>query len=517
MVGRWLHGRYTLRPMRNGALTGARAALLAGPVALAFFSGGFFDGPRVWAGLAAWALVLVAALLARRPLPRSGPARLAVGALALFAAWTLASAAWAPEAGPAYHDGQRVILYAGGLLAAVSLLRGRATLRAVEPAVAAGATIVVGYGISERLLPWLLQFHRDLSAFGRLDEPLTYWNAMGEVAALGLVLCARLSADRTRAGGVRAAAAAAAAPLGMGLYLSISRGALFACAAGLVTLVVLAPSRATVRGLAITLGAGALAVAASAPFAAVTSLQGSSSTRTTQGTVSLVALLAIMAAATLGQRAVSERERAGQLGDEPLPLPRHAAAIALAIVVAGFVLFLAVGAKERSGTPVPATASRLSSLQSNRYAYWRVAWRAFEAQPLRGVGAGGWAVYWLRYRPFNEGAQDAHSLYIQTAAELGIVGLALLAAFLAGLVWAARVAYRLSPALAAGPIAAVVVWAAHCAVDWDWEMPAVTLTALLAAAVLLSLAELRSEALARAKAPRSRRARRRLAVGAARA
>ena len=60
--------------------------------------------------------------------------------------------------------------------------------------------------------------------------------------------------------------------------------------------------------------------------------------------------------------------------------------------------------------------------------------RAFGDEPIRGVGAGGWAVYWLRYRPIGEFANDAHSLPVQTLAELGLVGLALLAMFLAGLV-----------------------------------------------------------------------------------
>ena len=49
------------------SLTRPRAVLLAGPTALAFFSGGYFDGPRAWAGLVAWALVAVAVLAAPAP------------------------------------------------------------------------------------------------------------------------------------------------------------------------------------------------------------------------------------------------------------------------------------------------------------------------------------------------------------------------------------------------------------------------------------------------------------------
>ena len=70
--------------MRQAALTGGRSVLLAGPIALAFFSGGYFDGARVWAGLVAWALVAVAAVAARQPFPKSRPSRVAVVGLGLL-------------------------------------------------------------------------------------------------------------------------------------------------------------------------------------------------------------------------------------------------------------------------------------------------------------------------------------------------------------------------------------------------------------------------------------------------
>src|SRR4051812_30392747 len=127
--------------MRSASLSAARAILLAGPVVLAFFSGGYFGEARAWAGLVAWLLVAVAALASPRPWPRTAASRLAVAALGGLAAWTLLSATWAPLAGPAYHDGQRVIAYAGALLAAVALLDTAAARRAVEPALAAGALL----------------------------------------------------------------------------------------------------------------------------------------------------------------------------------------------------------------------------------------------------------------------------------------------------------------------------------------------------------------------------------------
>src|SRR4051794_22215482 len=258
--------------MRSATLTGARAVLLAGPVVLAFFSGGYFDEARAWAGLAAWVLVAVALLASPRPWLRTGAAKLAVGGLLGFAGWTLLSATWSPVAGPAYHDGQRVVLYAGVLIASVALLDTSAALRQAELALAAATVLVVGYGLSERLLPWLVTLNRSRSAFGRLEQPLTYWNAMGMVAALGIVLCARLAGDGRRSSRLRMAAAAASAMLGMGLYVTFSRGALFACAAGLVVLGIAWPSRRQLRSGAVAVLAAVGGAVAAAPFSGVTHL-----------------------------------------------------------------------------------------------------------------------------------------------------------------------------------------------------------------------------------------------------
>jgi hypothetical protein len=477
---------------RRWVLNGARAALLAGPTVLAFFTGGYFDGPREVAGVVAWLLAAAALVLSPRPLPRLTAGRVAVGGLGLLGLWTLLSFTWAPIPGSAFHYGQRVVMYLGVLLGAVALLRGRRPLRAVVPALAGGALIVVGYGISERLLPGLLHFERSLSAEGRLEQPLTYWNAMGELAALGLVLCAALAGDASRPARLRAAAAAASAPLGMGLYITFSRGALFACVAGLVALVVLVRRREQLHAALACFGAAALAAIAAAPFHGVTGLTGSAGTREGQGAVVFVLVVAIAAVAALVQLRLARRRSA------ELALPRRAPLIALVAICAGLALAIVVGAKERSAAPLSGGATRLTTLQSNRYAYWDVALRAFGDEPLRGVGAGGWAVYWLRDRKVNEFAQDAHSLPLQTLAELGIVGFALLLAFLGGVAWAARDALRVAPGLAGGLAAGLVVWVAHAPLDWDWEMPAVTLIALVLAGALLGLAELvRPEARAR--------------------
>jgi hypothetical protein len=474
--------------MRSVALLTARAVLLAGPAALAFAEGGFFDGARLVAGVVAWALVAAAALLLPAPLPHSRPARLALAALAGLWGWTALSLLWAPLAGPAYDDIQRLALYMGAALAATALLAERSAARAAEPVLATGALAAIAYGLSERLLPGVFELTHTSSAAGRLDQPLTYWNATGALAALGLVLCARLAGDETRPPALRAGAVAAAAPLGAGLYVTFSRGAVVACLAGLVVLVAVRPSREQVRGVLAAGVAGALAALATAPWRGVTALEGSLGRRELEGALVGAALCALAVVGALALLALARAERRGRIATGALALPRWAPAAAATIVLALAVGFVAVAAGERRGAPRGATAARFGSVESDRYAYWRVARTVWADHPLRGAGSGSFRVAWLHDRPFAVSAHDAHSLYLETAAELGLVGLALLGLALGAGAIAARQALRADPVLCAGPVAVAVAWALHAGIDWDWEMPAVTLPALVLFGVLLAAA-----------------------------
>jgi hypothetical protein len=443
---------------------------------LAFFSGGYFDVPRLWAALGMWVGVSAIALLAPQRLPASGPALCALGGLLAFAALAFASAWWAPRRGPAFDDAGRDLLYLAALIAAAALLRGPVA-RAAEPALAAGATIVIGYGLSERLLPGLVTLSHSRTAFGRLEQPLTYWNATGALAAIGLVLALRVAGDPERRAALRSAAIAAAVPLGAGLALSYSRGALLAAVAGLVVLVALAPE--TVWTAALGSGAALLAgVAVSIPDG-VRTLAG---TTTAQGGVVLVVLLALMGAAVMALRRVRPA-RGLRIGGA-----------AAAGIVAGLVGLVLLGAAldrgpRGAGPAEGATAQRLASTQSNRYAYWRVAVRGFTRHPVRGVGGGGFAEEWLHERTVRDPARDAHSLYVETAAEYGLVGLACLGLVFGGVAVAAGRARRRAPALTVGAIAGLAAWAVHAGVDWDWEMPALTLVAVLLAGLLFAAAE----------------------------
>jgi hypothetical protein len=474
--------------MTDAVRAGAACALIALPTALAFFTGGFRDDARLTAGVGVWCLVVLAALFAERPLPRAGAGRLAIAGAALLAAWTAVSLAWTPVSSAALDDAQRVLLYLGALVAAAAFVVPGRPSRWLEPGLAGGALVVIGYGLSERLLPWLIELARSDSAAARLEQPLTYWNAVGLVGAIGLILAARLAGDASRDRWLRCAAAAACAPLGAGVYLTFSRGSLVALMAGLAVLAFLLPRRGQLVAIAIALGAAVLGSVAVGVFPWVRGLEDGGS-QSVQGAAALALLTAIAAGAAL----ISARQVAGErpVTEEPVAPRRTVLALAVAVVV---VIGVAVAATnearpELRRAATGATPSRLVSVESNRYSYWKVALDVFAEHPLAGTGSGGFRVEWLKRRDVDESVVDAHSLVVETATELGIVGLGFLGLMLGGVAACARRAYRLAPEASAGAAAVAAAWMTHSLLDWDWEMPAVTLMAIVCAGALIALAD----------------------------
>jgi len=120
----------------------------------------------------------------------------------------------------------------------------------------------------------------------------------------------------------------------------------------------------------------------------------------------------------------------------------------------------------------------------DRPAYWRAAIQDGADHPLLGSGAGSFAEYWLQHGDVNVAVRDAHSLYLETFAELGALGLsAVLAALFIPLV-SVRRTHRapLVPAACAAYVAFVV----HAGLDWDWELPVTVVVSIACAAALLA-------------------------------
>lgn len=124
---------------------------------------------------------------------------------------------------------------------------------------------------------------------------------------------------------------------------------------------------------------------------------------------------------------------------------------------------------------------------SGRFDLWRVTFDAGREHPLVGTGGGSFQRYWLAQRPYAGQVRDAHSLYAETFAEYGAVGLTLVfAIFGVPLAVGARLRRRPLVPAAAGVVA---VYAVHAGFDWDWEFPVLTMVALAAAAAVIGSAD----------------------------
>src|SRR5215218_4630510 len=145
-----------------------------------------------------------------------------------------------------------------------------------------------------------------------------------------------------------------------------------------------------------------------------------------------------------------------------LPVSRPTAVLAGAAAVA-LVATLAVaileGKPEDRSPALGAGPARLGSVDTNRYRFWDVALDTWASHPLRGIGSGGFQVEWLKQPDRPDTSGDAHSIYLETPAELGIVGLAFLALFVGGIVVGVVRLARLDRALACGPAAALAAFA----------------------------------------------------------
>ena len=174
----------------------------------------------------------------------------------------------------------------------------------------------------------------------------------------------------------------------------------------------------------------------------------------------LAAALLVLAALALLAPAVVDAA-SPRLPRLPRLGPRAAFAAAAVVVAAGLLAALAVtlGGKaydafplgRRRGSARAAYALTCSASRgTTRTTYWRVALDDFRDHPVLGSGAGTYDLRWTHDRPFGAGARDAHSLYVETLAELGPLGLALLVGALGAPFLALRSARErpLVPALA---------------------------------------------------------------------
>jgi len=474
----------------SGALGGLGARLLGSGVlalvlGLAVANGGYFPTAWGWAAVPSLAITFVL-LVAGGP---SGPSRLELGLLASLVAlvgWIWLSVLWTSSVTTTALEGERAVVLLAGVAAVLVGARTR-SCRPVLAGVAAAAFGACAYGLGTRLFPERLGTFDPLAGY-RLAAPIGYWNGVGIVAAIGVALCLGF-ALRGRRPAARALGAAAVPPLATALYFTFSRGSIVAFLVGLAAAAALDPRRLQLlSGLLVLAPATGLALLAASHSHALTHRRAVLAQASQEGhrlAVVLVLLAALSAALALVLGSAEQR----------LAVPtaiRVSFAMLLALcllggLVATFVRFGSPPALIRkaydnfreppSSSAIDLNRRLLTISSGRRYRLWNVAWGEVKAHPVLGGGAGSYAEVWLRRRHHPFQVEDAHSLYLETLAELGAVGLALLAVFLS-LPVVAAVRARTHP-LVPFAFGAFVAFLVHAALDWDWELPAVTLAAIL--------------------------------------
>ena len=477
---------------REAALASGVGLSLA---ALAAADGGYYPTSWGWAGLvASW--IVAGLLLLGSPARPSRLELLFLTGITGLAAWVWLSMAWSDDSVESALEGQRGLLYATAAPALVLALRKRSVGPALGAALA-GLALPLSYGLATRLFPDRLGVFDPIAGY-RLTEPVGYWNGMGILAAMGALLALGFAA-RARSMTGRALSGALLVPLLATVYFTFGRGPWIALGVGLLAAILLDPRRLQLIAVAIGTGVPAgLGVALASHYEALRREDAPIALAADEGArlALWLVLLAVLAAAIAVGFLLAERR---------VDVPRRVSrGFATALVVAAAVVV--VGVVVRFGGPVdtveraydafdapppsvsgPDLGGRLFSFSgSYRVDVWKSAWRQWKANPVLGGGAGSFEQHWLADRPFEHKVRDAHSLYFETLSELGPVGLALLLLALGAPIVAA-VAARGNPFVPAA-FAAYCAYLVHAGIDWDWELPAVTILALLCAAAMLAAA-----------------------------
>jgi hypothetical protein len=321
---------------------------------------------------------------------------------------------------------------------------------------------IIGIGLLVALTGWLGVAGRvgswafPAQGLWRASSTLTYPNATAAVlAAISLVVLGRLVATPGSVPLVLAATGLLA-----GLAATMSRAGALALVLGLVVLAGLQGLRATARAAAGPIVGAVVALGCLLPSLPATDPP--------QPALALVGLGAGLALAAVTAR----------LGRPTLAV--------VGVLVAGVAGLLASSGGVGSAAQTVAGA-RVNLASPDRTGALQAALRLISQHPLAGTGPGQAE---LRWKGIDHGTHlyaYVHNEYLQLAAELGLVGLVLLAVLLAAmasLLWRARPTGHASGTWA-GVVAATVAFAVHSGFDFVWHLPAIVLTVTLLIGLVL--------------------------------
>jgi O-Antigen ligase len=471
-------------------------------VYLGLKGGGYDAIVRDEVGVAIWWIVVVGAavgLLPTAQLQRNG--WLGLGLLAAFTFWTGIGIAWSADAEASVTEFARVATYLG-VFVLVLMARQPGDMRRLVNGLGAGMAVIGVLALLSRLHPSWFPTDQPALAVGstqnRLSYPLGYWNGLATLMAMAVPLLLYMSIrGRTIVG--RALSAASLPAVALTAFFTLSRGGAIEIALALLLFLALAPRRLQAvpsLGLAV-IGTVILIVATDQRNALSDGLDTAVAHH--QGNEVLAMTVVVCGGVGLVQAAIALAARYG-VGPRIKVPRRTTATIWGALALCAVIVAVAAGvpgevshrwdefkAPAGAGTGVQRFDS---SSGSGRYQTWSSASEANETHPLIGVGPGTFEDWWAQHRSIDVFVRDAHSLYMETLGELGIIGLLLIAAFV---IWVLAVGAQRSvqgdsrrrwPYAAA--TASAFAFALGAGIDWAWELSVLPVAFLVLAAALLA-------------------------------
>ena len=476
---------------------------------LAIYGGGYDLVVHSQVGIVVWWIVLISALWGL--LPVGGLSRPAWGGLALFGAfvaWTAIATTWSLSLERSLDQLSLVACYLGIFVLGLAIHRDReGAVRHTLNALAFTIVVVACLALASRLRPDVFPAANQTASFitgtqQRLSWPLNYWNALGALLAFGLPLLLAV-ASSARSLYAQAAAAAGIPLLLLTGYLTFSRAGAVAAVIAIVVFLALTSERIPKIATAAVTGAGGAAlIAAAAHRTAIEHGLTTPAVRRESGSL-IVAIILVCAGVALVQFGIGLAARHGtpprwlsvSASRARVVLAAGVAACVIAALLVGIPRHLAHAWRDFKHPTAPSlrdySLGRYGTLSGNgRYDYWRVAVDATNSHLLGGSGPGTYQLLWQPRAPYWSPVENSHSLFFDTLAELGVVGVGLLVSFFALVITAAvRLVLHSRDevrAVAAGVCAAIAAFTVSALFDWIWLVPALPAVFLLLAAALLA-------------------------------
>jgi len=410
------------------------------------------------------------------------------------------SSLWSASVELSVIEADRVAVYLGVFLAAFLIAQTDERRQRFAEGLAIAIAAIAILGVVSRLLPHVLYVGSSLGAGPRLNYPLGYWNANGALLGIGVALLL-WSSRRSTWGPLRWLSTAALPIALLALYLTYSRGGLLAFVVACACLIALSRDR---LWLLATLAIGVLctlpAVLGVQAREALALNLGEATARSQGVTVTLILLAGVGLCLFLVAALRWEERREGALSGRAVAIsrdPKVLKGIALGAALLAIVATIAVGGRawdrfKSSDIQFPSNPqSHFTDIKgAGRADFYDVAAEAFGEAPVLGHGAGTYQFSWDELRTIAKPAHNAHSLYLQAFAELGLVGGLLALGLVGWLLWCGFSAWRNG----AEPerdrhavlLAAMLAFAVSAAIDWLWEIAALGAIFFAAAGVVVA-------------------------------